>query len=110
MRIERQDKQPDPRAEEIQKNWRAWAQASGFTHTDPILVEAAGLGVFLDVWVSPTESLIYLPQLPRTRSEDVLYITQNPTDMLEIVKKLVVASLALVQMQPERREERARLN
>jgi hypothetical protein len=110
MKIERQDKQPDPRAEEMQKNWRAWAQASGFTHTDSMLVEAGGLGVLLEVWASPTESLIYLPQLPRTRSEDVLYLTENLVDMLEIVKKLVLASLALVQMQPERREERARLN
>lgn len=70
------------------------------------------LGVLLEVWASPIEGqgLIYLPQIPRTKSEEVLYITKNISSLLETVRELALAALAMVQMHPERREEKARLN
>jgi hypothetical protein len=77
---------------------------------EPILVEAGALGVSLEIWESLSEGLIYLPPIPRTRGGDVLYIADNLSEMLEIVKKLVVAALAMVQVKEEQREERARLN
>ncbi len=110
MMIERQDKQPELRTDEIKKNWRAWAQGNEYTQKGSIMVEAGVLEVSLEIWGSSFGGLIYLPQIPRTKGADVLYIADNLNEMLETVKTLVVGALAMVQVKQEQREERARLN
>jgi hypothetical protein len=110
MRIERQDKQPEPRADQIRENWRAWAKVNGYVQKEGILVKVGVLSVLLEIWVSPSMGLIYLPSISQTKSEDILYIAENLDEMLETVKKLVISALALVQVKQEQREERAKLN
>lgn len=110
MRIERQDRQPEPRTDEIEKNWRDWARGNEYIQKKSIMVEAGVLGVSLELWESSFGGLIYLPPIPRTKGADVLYIADNLNEMLETVKMLVVGALAMVQVKQEQREERARLN
>lgn len=110
MRIERQDKQPEPEANQIQKNWRVWAEANGYVQKDRFLIKVGTLSVSLEVWESPSMSLVYLPSIPQTKSEDVLYIAENLGEMLEAVRTLAVSALALAQAKQEQREERAKLN
>ena len=111
MRIERQDKQPELRKEEIRKNWRIWAKRNNFTQEDPIIVEAGELGISLEVWISQgNEGLIYLPRFPRATGGDVLYIADNLPVMKETVRTLAIAALTMIQVKREQREERARLN
>lgn len=116
LTVERYDKKPEPRAEEIQRNWRAWARANNYTQKETLLVEAGEMGISLEAWEGPVtledNRLLYMPPIPRTRGGDILYITDQEyiDELIDTVKKLVLAALAMVQMQPERREERARLN
>jgi|SRR5579872_6695623 len=111
--IEREDKKPEPRAEEIQRNWRVWARTHGFIQkrTEPVTV--AIFQVLLEVWEHQQgECLIYMPLIPETKGGDILYITKREhlNDFLEDVKKLVVAALVMAQVKQEQREDRARMN
>lgn len=111
MRIERQDKQPESREREIQENWRIWAKLNKFIQKDPLLVEAGKLAISLEIWKSPGHAgLIYLPQLLGLEGGDVLYIADNLDEMLEIVNKLVLGVLVMIQVKQGQKEERARLN
>lgn len=111
--IEREDKKPEPRAEEIQRDWKAWAGAHGFIQKRTEWVDAAAFRVLLEVWEHQQgECLIYMPMLPQTKGGNVLYITEREhlNSFLEDVKKLVVAALVMVQVKQEQREDRARMN
>jgi len=113
LTIEREDKRPEPRAEEIQRNWKAWAGANGFIQQRSEPIAAGAFRVLLEVWEHPqSECLIYMPPLPQTKGGDILYITEREhlNDFLEDVKKRVVAALVMVQVKQEQREERARMN
>lgn len=113
LRIEREDKQPEPRTEEIQRNWKLWAQANGFIQQSTQQIQVGEPGVLLEVWEQQEgESLIYMPPIPYTQGGDILYITdrEHLDSFLEDIKKLVIASLVMVQVKHEQREERARLN
>lgn len=109
MRIERQDKQPEPLEKEIQENWRTWARLHNFTQRNSVTVNAGEMSILLEVWESSKNAgLIYLP--PFFKGGDVLYIADNLNEMLKIVNTLVLGALAMIQVRQEQRESRARLN
>jgi hypothetical protein len=49
MQIERYDKRPDPRTEEMQKDWRAWATGNGYIQIDAIPIQYEGAKVVLEI-------------------------------------------------------------
>ncbi|MGB8344100.1 MAG: hypothetical protein WCD86_04405 [Ktedonobacteraceae bacterium] len=113
LTIEREDKKPEPRAKEIQRNWKAWAGANGFIQKSTERVDAGTIRVLLEVWEHlQGECLIYMPLIPQTKGGDVLYITEQEhlSSFLEDIKKLVIAALVMVQVKQEQQEERARMN
>lgn len=113
LTIEREDKKPEPRSEEIQRNWRLWARTNGFVWQSTERVEAGALQVSLELWEHQQgEQLIYLPPIPYTKGGDILYITEREhlNTFLETIKKLAAAALVMAQVKQEQREEHSRLN
>ena len=114
MKVERFDKKSDPRSEEICRDWRAWASNNGYTKVESILIEQDAAEVSIEVLESATQDdtyLLYLPNIPRTRSSETLYIITNQDQlvfMVDAVKKIVKVGLLIIQ--EKLRLQRYRLN
>jgi len=82
MEIERYDKRPDPRTEEIQKDWRTWATSNGYVQVDSLAIEYEGAKVVLEIWrnLAQVDShLIYVPRIPHVARDggEKLFITDQ---------------------------------
>ncbi len=76
--IEREDKKSEPRAKEIQQNWRAWARTNGFIQEKTESIEVGSLRVVLEIWEQQqSKCLIYMPPILSTQGGDILYITER---------------------------------
>lgn len=101
--IERMDKKPDPRFDEIQQDWRAWASRNGYTKIESIAVEQNAMNVSLEVLGNPAQEdayLLYVPSLPRTTGGETLYIIGNQEQLIflvDAIKKMVGAAMVITQ-------------
>ncbi|HZS77495.1 MAG TPA: hypothetical protein VFA41_12850 [Ktedonobacteraceae bacterium] len=114
LNIERYDKQPEPRITEIQPDWRAWAEKSGYTQTSSILVEQDSMHVLLEILENPAEKdpyLLYVPPIPKTTGGETLYIISDQeqlTFMMDAAQKMV--RVAMLMAQEKLRRHKAHLN
>jgi len=113
LNIERQDKQPDPRDDELKRDWRAWANKNGYTRTSSIPVTHGGMTVTLEIWENPIAQkdayLVYIPPIPKTVGGETLYIITDQdyfAFMIESAKKLVAAALVMVEAKMDARKYR----
>lgn len=113
LRIERQDKQLDPRTEEIRQNWRGWAREHGYVKSASIPLQQGSSSVILETWMNASLQedayLLYIPSIPETVSDETLYILtdqEQVTLMLDAAKKMVAVALAMVRYKKNQRQNR----
>jgi hypothetical protein len=103
MNILRQDQQPEPRAAEISKDWRAWATKEGYVQGRTIPVTQGNVSITLEVWANPIAKdpfLLYHPPIPNTEETEVLYILEDQNGMegmLEVTTQMAAMVMALAQ-------------
>ena len=118
MQIERYDKKPEPRTEEMQKDWRRWATNNGYVQIESLPIEHEGVKVVLAIWQNPAQGdshLIYLPAIPyaaRDGGEKLFIIDHDHfAFMKDAVKKMATMALILAQEKwKERQDHKAMLN
>ncbi len=103
LTVERSDKKPDPRHDEIQQDWRSWASKNGYTRIESIPVEYNNMNVSLEILENQAQEdvyLVYLPSVPRTIGGETLYIVANQEQLtftVDATKKLVLVAMLMVQ-------------
>ena len=103
LNIERSDKKPDPRLDEIRQDWRIWANRNGYTEIETIPIQYNMMNVALEILENPTQKdtyLLYLPSIPRVVGGETLYIIDNHEQLRFIVdatKKMVMIAMVLAQ-------------
>ena len=118
MLVERDDKRPEPRAEEIQKDWFFWATHNGYTQITSIPIEYEEAKIMVEVWENSAQEdryLIYLPRLPHAAGDggERLFITRQDhfTFMIDAVKKIAsVAMILATEKWKVRQDQKAQLN
>jgi hypothetical protein len=101
MNILRQDQQPDPRAAEISKDWRAWAKGEGYSQERVVPVSQGETTIHLEVWANPSAKdpyLLYHPPIPNTEGTEALYILDDKNGlegMLEVSSQMAAMVMAL---------------
>lgn len=101
MNILRQDQQPDPRAAEISKDWRAWAKGEGYIQDRVVPVSQGATTIRLEVWANPFVKdpfLLYHPPIPETEGTEALYILDDQDGlegMLEVTTQMAAMAMAL---------------
>lgn len=114
LKIERMDKKPEARAEEIRQNWRVWANRSGYAKITSVPVVQDTMSVSLEVFASNIQEdtyLLYIPSIPRTVGGETLYIIHNQEQldfMLDAAKKMV--AIAMLMAQEKRKMQNYKLN
>jgi hypothetical protein len=116
--IERYDKRPDPRTEEIEKDWRAWAARNQYTCIDSEAVEYEDVRIFLEIWENPAQAdryLMYLPRIPHTigdAGEKLLIIDQDHFDFMRdsLIKMATVAVMLAKEKWKARQDQKSMLN
>ncbi|HLJ33868.1 MAG TPA: hypothetical protein VKU38_09475 [Ktedonobacteraceae bacterium] len=118
MQIERYDKRPDLRIEEIQKDWRTWVAGNGYIQIATIPLEYEDARVVLEIWSNPTlidSHLIYLPRIPHAAGDggEKLFITDQDhfAFMEEAARKMATMAMILAREKwKARQNQKAMLN
>lgn len=118
MLVERYDKKLDPRADEIQRDWRAWATSNGYFQRDAVPVEYESEKVALEIWDNPAQVdqyLIYIPRIPHTAGdggEKLFIIDQDHfAFMMDAAQKMVTIAMILAKEKWKvRQDQNAMLN
>ncbi len=118
MLVERDDKRPDLRLDEIQRDWISWAVRNGYTPKESLPVEYEGTQIVVEVWENPTQEdryLIYLPRISHTVGDggEKLFITgqDRVLFMIDAVKKMAhVALILAMEKWKVRQDQKAQLN
>ncbi len=106
MRIERYDRQPDPRIEEIARDgWRSWADAHGYRCTGVYDMPKEILPadrVHVEQWEQGDGQafLLYVPNIPYTSGAESLYLLSTQREVearLEELRKIIIMAALLVE-------------
>jgi hypothetical protein len=101
MVVEWDDKRPDPRTEEIQRDWLSWATRNGYVQIESLSIAYEDAKIAVEIWENPAQEdryLIYLPPLPHAAGDggEKLFLTRQEriAFMRDSVTK--IASVALI--------------